>query len=464
VSAPTLAATPALDPHPTRTTDPGWSQVVDPGRFADSVPYEVFEAMRAVGPIVWVDEPAVDHLPPGTGFWGVVGHAEVGRVLRTPKEFSSSLGLTQVYDAPPPLLPVFRTMMINMDPPVHSRLRGLLTKAFTPAAVRRLQHDIERRCAELVDAVTPAPGETAECDFARDVVTELPLQTLADLLGMPVSDRWLMFDWANRVIGMLDEEYTDSGLFDLEHASPMAKVAMAARPQRDARGRMPDSRHPGGMADLYAYAHELAAHLRRHPGPDIMSLLLTQVDAEGGRVSTDEFEKLFWLFCVAGNETVRNAIPGGMQALLSHPEQRAALWADPEHADVLIEPAVEEMLRWWTPVVHFRRTAAVDTELGGQAVRAGDKVVVFYAAANRDPAVFADPDAFDPARSPNPHLAFGTGPHFCIGAMLARAQMRAMFAELVRRWDHVEPAGPPVRLRAAFQNGIKHQPVRFTAR
>ncbi len=460
MSAPTLTAT-ARDRH---RTEPGWSQVVDPGRFADSVPHEVFARMRAVGPVVWVDEPAVDHLPAGTGFWAVIGHAEVGRVLRSPKEFSSALGLTQVYDAPPPLLPVFRTMMINMDPPVHSRLRGLLTKAFTPASVRRVQEVIERRCAELVDAVTPASGETAECDFARDVVTELPLQTLADLLGMPESDRWLMFDWANRVIGMLDDEYADSGLFDLEHASPMARAAMAVRPQPDAEGRMPDARRPGGMADLYAYAGELATHLRAHPGDDLMSLLLAQVDGEGGRVSTDEFEKLFWLFCVAGNETVRNAIPGGMQALLEHPDRRAELWADPAGADDKITPAVEEMLRWWTPVVHFRRTAAVDTELGGVAISTGDKVVVFFSAANRDPAVFADPDVFDPDRTPNPHIAFGTGPHFCIGAMLARAQMRAMFTEVVRRWRDVEPAGPPVRLRAAFQNGIKHQPVRFTAR
>ncbi|GAA1428022.1 cytochrome P450 [Microlunatus lacustris] len=437
-----------------------WSQVVDAAVFSRAVPHEAFEDMRASGPVVWVDEPAVDHLPAGTGFWGVVGHAEVGRVLRTPKEFSSSLGLTQVYDAPPPLLPVFRSMMINMDPPEHSRLRGLLTRAFTPASVARLEQTITARCEQLVDAVTPAPGRTGHCDFARDVVTELPLQTLADLLGMPEEDRWLMFDWANRVIGMLDDEYSTSSLFDATSASPMARAAMAARPQPDEHGRMPDSRRPGGMADLYAYARELAEHLRRHPGPDIMSLLLAAVDSEGGRVSADEFEKLFWLFCVAGNETVRNAIPGGMQALLEHPGERARLWADPS----LVDGAVEEMLRWWTPVVHFRRTAAVDTELGGQRIRAGDKVVVFFTAANRDPSVFEDPARFDLTRSPNPHIAFGTGPHFCIGAMLARAQMRALFSTVVRRWSAVEASGPPERLRASFQNGIKHQPVTFVAR
>ena len=441
-------------------TRAAWSQIVDPAAFSRGVPYEIFEEMRATGPVVWVDEPAVDHLPAGPGFWAVIGHPEVAHVLRTPKVFSSALGLTQVYDAPPPLLPVFRSMMINMDPPEHSRLRGLLTRAFTPASVARLQETIDRRCVELVEAVTPSSGQPGRCDFARDVVTELPLLTLADLLGMPEGDRWLMFDWANRVIGMLDEEYSVSSMFDLRSASPMARAAIAARPQPDEHGRMPDSRRPGGMADLYAYAGELAGHLRAHPGPDIMSLLLAAVDSEGGRVSVDEFEKLFWLFCVAGNETVRNAIPGGMQALLEHPEQRDRLWAD----ESLVEGAVEEMLRWWSPVVHFRRTAAVDTQLGGQPIGQGDKVVVFFAAANRDPAIFDQPARFDLTRTPNPHLAFGSGPHFCIGAMLARAQMRGMFTTVVRRWKDVEPAGPPLRLRASFQNGIKQQPVSFVAR
>lgn len=447
------------------SADPIWSDVVDPGVFADGVPYATFAAMRQTGSVVWVDEPGGDSLPPGPGFWAVVGHAEVGTVLRTPKLFSAALGLTQVYDAPPSLLPVFRTMMINMDPPEHSRLRRLLTKAFTPGAVQRLQDTIEQRCRHLIDQVTPASGRTATIDFARDVVAELPLQTLADVLGMPESDRWLMFDWANRVIGMMDAEYTDSSVFDVDRASPMARAAMAARPRPDSDGRMPDARHPSGMADLYVYARELAEHLRSHPGDDVMSLLLRQVD-QPNQVTSEEFEKLFWLFCVAGNETVRNAIPGGMQALVEHPHQRAAVWSacqDGARADV-IEPLVEEMLRWWSPVVHFRRTAAADTELGGRRIRYGDKVVVFFAAANRDPAVFDHPDQFDPTRTPNPHIAFGTGPHFCIGAMLARSQMRSLYNEVLNRWSGIESAGRPERLRAAFQNGIKHQPVVITAR
>jgi cytochrome P450 len=440
---------------------PARSAIIHPETYRHGVPHAQLAALRAEAPAVWVDEPAVDHMPAGTGFWAVLGHAEVAHVLRTPAEFSSSLGLTQVYDAPPPLLPKLRTMMINMDPPEHSRLRGLLTKAFTPRAVALLEDRIRARAHELVAAVTGPPGTVGTCDFAADIAADLPLFTLADVLGVPESDRWLMFDWSNRVIGMLDDEYAASNAFGAgaATASRMGRAALAARPQPDENGRMPDSRHPSGMADLYAYARELAEFRRREPGEDVMSQLLRQVDAEGGRVSADEFEKLFWLFCVAGNETVRNALPGAMQALLEHPGELARLRGRPE----LVDGAVEEMLRWWTPVIQFRRTAARDVVLGGVPIPAGDKVVVFFSAANRDESVFADPDRFDVTRRPNPHLAFGHGPHFCVAAQLARVQLRSMLSAVLARWSDVEPAGHPERLRSNFQNGIKHQPVRFTA-
>lgn len=402
----------------------------------------------------------MDHLPPGPGFWAVVGHAECNHVVRTPSIFSSALGLTQVYDAPPPLLKFYRSMMINMDPPQHTRLRKLLGRSFTPSAVRKLEDGISARARTLVDAVTPPTvGADGACDFARDVVAELPLQTLADMLGMPESDRWLMFDWANRVIGMLDDEYGGSNSFDPARASDLARQAIAARPQPDENGRMPDARHPAGMADLYAYARGLAEQLRAEPGEDIMSGLLQQTD-DADPISVQEFENVFWLLCVAGNETVRNALPGGLQALLEHPAAAAQLWADPS----LLPSAVDEMLRWWSPVVHFRRTATQDTELGGAQIAAGEKVVVFFSAANRDPRVFSDPDDFDIRREPNPHIAFGAGPHYCIGAMLARAQMISLFSEVVHRWEGLRPDGDPVRLRASFQNGIKSQPVTFQTR
>ena len=427
------------------------SAIVDPDTYVDGVPHELFAELRREAPLVWVEEPPIDDWPAGPGFWAVLRHTEAGRVLRTPQVFSSSAGLTQLYDAPPPLLPPLRTMMINMDPPAHSRLRGLLTKAFTPRALAQLEERIRERAESLVAAV----ADRGRCDFARDLAADLPLYTLADVLGVPESDRWLMFDWANRVIGVLDDEYHASAAFDATGASEMARRALAVRPKPDADGRMPDSRRPDGMADLYAYARELGEYRRRNPSNDIMSLLMQQADDDGGRASVEEFERLFWLFSVAGNETVRNALPGGMLALLQTPGAYRRLRADRG----LLDDAVEEMLRWWTPVIHFRRTAVADVSIGGVDVRAGDKVVVFFSSANRDETVFADPDRFDIDRDPNPHLAFGHGPHFCVAAHLARVQMRAMFTAVLDRLGEVELAGEPVRLRSNFQNGVKHLPI-----
>jgi cytochrome P450 len=430
------------------------SAIVDPDTYVDGVPHELFAELRRTAALVWVEEPPIDNWPAGPGFWAVLRHAEAASVLRTPQVFSSSAGLTQIYDAPPPLLPVLRTMMINMDPPVHQRIRGLLTKAFTPRAVGLIEERIRKRATALVDAV----ADRGSCDFARDIAADLPLYTLADTLGMPESDRWLMFDWANRVIGVLDDEYHNSTAFDPTNASDMAKKALAVRPKPDADGRMPDSRRPDGMADLYAYARELGEYRRHNPGDDIMSLLMSQVDDDGGRVSVEEFERVFWLFCVAGNETVRNALPGGMLALLQHPQAFAQLRADRS----LLPGAVEEMLRWWSPVIQFRRTAIADSSVGGVDVKAGDKVVVYFSSANRDETVFAAPDQFDIHRDPNPHLAFGHGPHFCVAAHLARVQMRAMFEAVADRLGEVELAGDPVRLRSNFQNGIKHLPIQWS--
>jgi cytochrome P450 len=297
------------------------------------------------------------------------------------------------------------------------------------------------------------------CDFAKDVAADLPLLTLAEVLGVPAEDRWLMFDWSNRVIGWQDPDYAVSASFDGSGATPMAREALTLRPAPDTEGRMPDPRTRAGMPDLYAYARLLAEEKRRAPGSDVMSILLAQVDEGGGRVSDAEFENMFWLFAVAGNETLRNGLPGGLIALLRHPDQLAALRADPD----LLPSAVEEMLRWWTPVMVFRRTATRDTELAGVRIRAGDKVVVSFTSANRDETVFADPDRFDITRAPNPQLSFGHGPHFCLGAQLAKVQMRALFGELLRRTDELSSDGDPALLRSTFQRGVKRLPIRWTA-
>jgi cytochrome P450 len=402
--------------------------ILDPDTYVQGVPYDLLATLRRESPVVWLEEPAVDDWPAGPGCWVVLRHADGKGVLRNPEVFSSQLGATQIRDpATPEALAYVRRMMLNLDPPEHSRLRGLLNRAFTPRAIARLEHRIGRWAHDLV-AAGAADGEA---DFAKGAA-DLPLLTLAEVFGVPAEDRWLMFDWSNRVIGYQDPDYAVSavaagratGTGTGAGPTEMATAAIALRPRPDAAGRMPDPRTREGMPDLYAYASALGEFKRRHPGDDVMSNLMTHVDDAGGRVALDEFENLFWLFSVAGNETLRNGIPGGMVALAGHPDIQRRLRADPG----LLPSAVEEMLRWWTPVMHFRRTATVDTEVAGTKIRAGDKVVVWFSAANRDPAAFDDPDTFNPARAPNDHLTFGHGPHFCLGAHLARLQMRAMFS------------------------------------
>ncbi len=438
---------------------PDTEVVFDPLTYVSGVPFEALARLRESSPVVWVAEHPVLGWPAGPGFWLVLRHAEVESVLARPRLFSSWLGATQIRDpATPGALGYVRQMMLNMDPPDHSRLRRLLGRSFTRRALTRLDERIRAHAREICDRVFA--GERGECDFAKDVAAELPLLTLADVLGVPRQDRWLLFDWSNRVIGYQDPDYAASAEFDPAAGTAMARQALALRPEPGSDGRMPDPRTRQGMPDLYAYAHLLAEEKRRNPGDDVMSILLAQVDDDGGQVSLAEFENMFWLFAVAGNETLRNGLPGACIGLLENPGAHDELRADPG----LMPAAVDEMLRWWTPVMTFRRTAASDCELGGQRIRQGDKVVVSFTSANRDEAAFPEPDRFDIRRHPNPHLVFGYGPHFCLGAHLARTQVRALFDEVLARTSSLRYAGQPSYLRSNFQRGVKRLPVSWTAR
>ena len=442
----------------TRGARPDTEVVYDPATYTGGVPYRALARLRRESPVVWAQEIPVLGWPGGPGFWLVLRHADVERVLTQPRLFSSWLGATQVRDpATPAALGYVRQMMLNMDPPEHSRLRRLLGRSFTPRAVARLEQRIRGNARSLCDRVLA--GERGECDFAKDLAADLPLLTLAEVLGVPEQDRWLLFDWSNRVIGYQDPDYASSAEFDSSGGTPMAREAVALRPAPDSRGRMPDPRTREGMPDLYAYAHLLAGEKRRRPGNDVMSILLAQVDDDGGQVSVEEFENMFWLFAVAGNETVRNGLPGACIALLDHPAAQQELRADP----ALMPRAVDEMLRWWTPVMTFRRTAAADCELAGQRIREGDKVVVSFASANRDESVFAGADRFDIHRHPNPHLVFGHGPHFCLGAHLARTQMAVLLREVLARTSTLSYAGEPSFLRSNFQRGVKRLPIAWSA-
>ena len=445
------------DSGPDAGLDP--APLFDPRTYLDGVPHDLIADLRAHAAVHWVPEPELMGWEAGPGFWAVLTHELMNRVLRDPGTFSSHLGGTQIRDPQTAaMLEFVQRMMLNQDPPQHTRLRRLLMRSFTPSAVAELEATISARAERLVSAVV----DRGHADFAKEVSAELPLLTLADIMGVPSQDRMLLFDWSNRVIGYQDAEYSVSDAFDPASGTEMARRACEVRAQirPGPDGRMPDPRSREGLADMYGYAHDLATYKRANPGSDVVSILLAADDAEGG-ITNEEFETMFFLFAVAGNETLRNGIPGGLWALLQHPEQLAKLLADPD----LLPGAIEEMLRFVPPVVHFRRTASRDVELGGCAVRAGDKVVVFHVAANRDPAVFAEPDRFDIERSPNDHLTFGAGPHFCLGAHLARRQMSAMFAESLWRMPNLrlDPTGRPERLLSNFQHGFKHLPVLWDA-
>lgn len=433
-------------------------RVFDPQTYVEGVPFDALARLREAQAVTWVEEPALHGWPAGPGFWLVLRHAEVESVMTRPALFSSALGGTQTRDpGNAEALRFVRRMMLNMDPPDHTRLRRLLARSFTSRALAEIDARIREHARALVDrTMGAAPG--GRCDFAKDLAADLPLLVLADILGVPAEDRMLMFDWSNRVIGYQDPDYASSSAFDLAAGTPMAREALSLRPLPDVEGRIPDPRTREGMPDLYVYAHLLAEEKRRRPGRDVMSILLAQVDEDGGQVSVEEFENLFWLFAVAGNETLRNGLPGACIALLEQPQLADALRAD----SALLPRAMDELLRWWTPVMTFRRTATADCMLGDAQIREGDKVVVSFIAANHDPRVFARPTQIDLRRHPNPHLVFGLGPHFCLGAQLARVQMRALFGEVLSRMSRIETDGPPAFLRSNFQRGVKRLPVRWT--
>lgn len=393
--------------------------IYDPDVYVQGVPHEAFKKLREEAPVFFHDEPG------GRGFWAVTKYEDVVTVSKDPGRFSSARGGTNIPDYPPDDLSSIRLLLVNMDPPQHRKFRRLVSTGFTPRIIKRLEPQMRATTRAIVDKV----ASEGSCDFVTQIAAELPLQVLADLMGIPQEDRHKVFDWSNRLIGFDDPEFQTS----LEDA----RVA---------------------SAEVWMYANELAAKKRKNPGgTDIVSVLL-EAEVDGERLREDEFDAFFLLLSVAGNETTRNLISGGMLALMENPEQLQRLVQNPS----LVPSAVEEMLRWVTPVMHFRRTATRDTELRGQKIKEGDKVIIYYISANRDEDVFDDPYTFDITRNPNEHLAFGIGEHFCLGNNLARLEIRIMFEELLSRLPDMEVAGPVRRLRSNFINGVKELPVRFT--
>ncbi len=390
----------------------------DPDCFADGVPHAFFRRLRAESPVCFMPEKKG-----GPGFWAVTRHRDVVHVSKHPELFVSSQG-TNIGDQSGDQLARLQTIMLNMDPPQHGKYRNLVRRGFTPRKIAAMAPHVRELAREIVGRVV----HKGECEFVAQVAAELPMIVICELMGVPQEDRHLLFDLSNRLIGFDDPEFQDSPE-DAEQAA----------------------------LEMWAYAHQLGQQRRVRPVDDLVSDLVAG-NVDGHQLSELEFNNFFLLLAVAGNETTRNAISGGLLALLEHRDQWERLQRQPH----LLATAVDEIVRWVTPVLHFRRTAVEDTELGGIEIGAGDKVVLWYPSANRDEAVFERPDVFDVGRTPNPHLGFGIGEHFCLGSHLAKLEMRILFEELLRRIPDVELAAPPRRLRSNFIHGIKELQVRFT--
>jgi hypothetical protein len=409
--------------------------ISDPTVYGAGVPHAEFARLRQLAPLAWVEEVALwrhsetsggRSVGGGAGYWAVTRHAAVSAVARRPEPFSSALRGAFMADPKSPYdLERTRQLLISMDAPEHAALRQLVNAAFTPAAVRALQAGIQAHAQALV-ARARAQGSF---DVVADLAAELPLLVLADLLGMPREDRGLLLRWSNNLVGFDDPDF-GGGSVDVYQQT---------------------------YREAFSYATELARTRRRRPIGDLVSALVAN-EIDGRRLSDLEFCNLWLLLVVGGNESTRHFLSGSLLALDQWPDERRRLVAAPE----LTRSAVEELLRYVSPVMQFRRTAACDLEFEGAQLRAGDKVVLYFVSANRDERVFAEPERLDLARTPNPHVAFGLGPHFCLGAGLARVEGALLLDALRPHLESLRLTAPAVRLKSNFMNGIKSLPATFT--
>ncbi|WP_193046392.1 cytochrome P450 [Mycolicibacterium baixiangningiae] len=405
----------------TRAAELSQIDFTDLDNFADGFPHDLFAIHRRDAPVYWHE--ATEHTPDGEGFWSVATYPETLAVLRDQATYSSVTGGERPYGGTLLQdLPIAGQVLNMMDDPRHSQIRRLVTSGLSPRMIARVTDDLRRRARTLLDEV--ADGEAF--DFLPQVAAELPMQMICILLGVPESDRHWLF------------EAVEPG-FDFRGSR---KAAIERLTVEDAGSRM------------YAYGSELVARKRAEPGDDMLSVVAAE-----SWLTDAELYLFFYLLFSAGAETTRNSIAGGLLALVEHPAAFDALRADPS----LLPTAVEEMVRWTSPSPSKRRTATCDTELGGHLVLAGQKVLVWEGSANRDAAGFADPDVFDIARKPNPHLGFGQGVHYCLGANLARLELRVLFEELLARCDTVQLVEPVEWARSNRHTGIRHMVVRLAA-
>ncbi|TCP45368.1 cholest-4-en-3-one 26-monooxygenase [Tamaricihabitans halophyticus] len=394
----------------------------DPELYANRLPIEEWAELRRTAPVWWNAQRRGISGFDDEGFWVVSKHEHVKEVSRNTDVYSTWENTAIIRFAegmPRENVELQRFILINIDPPQHTKLRGIISRGFTPKAINGLRDAL----AERADRIARTALESGTGDFVTDIACELPLQAIAELLGVPQEDRHKIFDWSNEMIGYDDPEY------DIDPAA--------------------------SAAELLGYSMNMAEKRKSCPADDIVTKLVT-ADVDGSELTPDEFGFFVVLLAVAGNETTRNAITHGMRAFLDHPEQWERYRAE--------RPATapDEIIRWATPVTVFQRTATADTELGGVPIQKGQRVGLFYGSANFDTDVFDAPERFDITRDPNPHLAFGgTGAHYCVGANLARLEIDLIFNAIADHIPNIRQAGEPRRLRSGWLNGIKEFPVRY---
>ncbi len=401
------------------------------GAFWERPPEEregAFATLRAERPVSFYEEEEFELFPKGPGYWVLTRHADICTASRDSKVFCSGRGATSVPDLPPEFLEFFGSL-INMDDPQHMRLRRLVSTGFTPVELRKQELDVERAATQIIDAVL----EKGACDFVAEIATPFPLRIICDMMGVPASQYDFVLKQTNVILGAGDPEF----IADTENIGPAVLQA---------------------GANLVELMRDIRAQRLKTPTGDLTSILV-HAEVDGDRLTEQEIGSFFILLATAGNETTRNAISHGMKALCDNPDQSALWQAD---FDAVAPTAVEEIVRWATPVIFMRRTTTCDTEIGGQKLGPGEKVLLFYNSANRDEAVFTDPYRFDLMREPNDHLGYGgPGLHFCMGANLARREIAVIFRELFRRLPDLKISGPPDYLASSFINGIKHMPCEY---
>ena len=392
--------------------------LISPETFAATGhPWEQYAWLRKNAPVYWHDEPN------GPGFWAITKYEDVRTISRLPKVFSSYETSVMLPDPDPMGLYAQRLMMLNMDPPQHDRFKLLVSRGFTPKNAPLLRPKIEELARDIVDAAL-AKGE---CDFVTEIAGRLPSGLIAELMGMPREDGERLYD-----------------LTEIMHTNDDAIA--------------PPEIKMNAVGEMLGYAQSVADLKRQSPADDLATILVN-AEVDGDHLTDEEFQWFFLLLVNAGGDTTRNLLAAGLQLLFDHPDQRTKLMGD---LDGLLGSAVEEMLRYCSPVTHFKRTAMQDTVVGGQSIKAGERVVMFYGSANRDEDIFENADTFDVARHPNPHVAFGAGgPHLCLGMHVARVELAVMFRELLTRMPHIEAGGPIERMHSSFIAGVHRMPIKY---